>query len=65
MIVQIVTQNGKQIAKRELPASVKQRTPEDKLWLALASLVADKRLQLVVGTLRIRDLNRQTLQHVA
>ena len=49
----VVVQNGQQIAKRELPTSVKQRTPEDRLWLALASLVADERLQLLVITLRM------------
>ncbi|KAL0039084.1 hypothetical protein WJX77_007371 [Trebouxia sp. C0004] len=37
-----------QLAKRELPDLVKQRTAEDNLWLALASLTADKRLQLQV-----------------
>jgi len=35
-----------QLAKRELPGLVKKRTAEDNLWLALASLAADKRLQL-------------------
>lgn len=41
-------QDGSLVAKHDLPTCLKQRTSEDKLWLALASLSADKRLQLLV-----------------
>ncbi len=41
-------QGAEPLAKQEIPNSVKQRTAEDNLWLALSSLVADKRLQLLV-----------------
>lgn len=43
---QSLLQAEHQLAKRELPGLVKKRTAEDNLWLALASLAADKRLQL-------------------
>lgn len=47
-LTQCLGQDGSLVAKHDLPTCLKQRTSEDKLWLALASLSADKRLQLLV-----------------
>ena len=42
-------QSNVPIATRVLPAVAKHKTPEDKLWLALANLTAECRVQLSVS----------------